>query len=271
MKFFQLTRNERLGLIGVLVIFLVIILFKHFDAQVTVDYRPSSIEYKKEPVPSVRQTFERRKESIGFDEMRKVIHIAPFEKFNPNRVDAEYWKKIGFENKLAIRLQKFIQSGIGIKEKGDLTKVYGMKKEWFECIKDSIILEKLHIDINTASAESFEAINGIGEKISHRIIKFRNSLGGFYSIQQLKKVYGIDSNIIAKNYDIFNVNAVRNKMNVNTLGLKKLVDHPFINLQQGEEIIKIRSVYGEIDSLALKDIFTLKEWSELKHYLKWEN
>ena len=271
MKFFQLTRNERLGLIGVLVLFLLIILFKYFDAQVTFDYKPSSIEHKKESITSIRKTIENSKENIGFEKMRKVIHIAPFEKFNPNRVDAEYWKKIGFENKLDIRLQKYIQSGTGIKEIGDLTKVYGMKKEWFELIKDSIVLEKLYIDINTASAESFQAIHGIGEKISHRIIKFRNSLGGFYSIQQLKKVYGIDSNIIAKNYDLFNVNTVQNKMNVNALGLKKLVDHPFINLQQGEEIIKIRSVYGEIDSLALKDIFTLKEWSELKHYLKWEN
>ncbi len=271
MKFFQLTSSERIGLIGVLVVFTVIIFFKYFDAQVTVDYKPSSIEYNKETIPSIRKTNKGSKENIGFDEMRKVIHIAPFEKFNPNRVDSEYWKKIGFENKLAIRLQKYIQSGTGIKEIGDLTKVYGMKKEWFELIKDSIVLEKLYIDINTASAESFQTIYGIGEKISHRIIKFRNSLGGFYSIQQLKKVYGIDSNIIAKNYDLFNVNTVQNKMNVNALGLKKLVEHPYINVQQGEEIIKIRSVYGKVDSLALQHIFTSKEWSEVKYYLKWKN
>ena len=271
MKFFQLTSSERIGLIGVLVVFTVIIFFKYFDAQVTVDYKPSSIEYNKETIPSIRKTNKGSKENIGFDEMRKVIHIAPFEKFNPNRVDSEYWKKIGFENKLAIRLQKYIQSGTGIKEIGDLTKVYGMKKEWFELIKDSIVLEKLYIDINTASAESFQTIHGIGEKISHRIIKFRNSLGGFYSIQQLKKVYGIDSNIIAQNDDVFHVNTVHNKINVNISGLKKLVEHPYINVQQGEEIIKIRSVYGKIDSIALKDIFTLKEWREVKYYLKWES
>ena len=271
MKFFQLTRNERFGLIGVLVIFLVIILFKYFDAQVTLDYKPSSIEHTKEELPSIRHANDGSKENIGFDEMRKVVHIAPFEKFNPNRVDVEYWKKIGFENKLAIRLQNFIQSGTGIKERDDLAKVYGMKKEWFELIKDSIVLEQLYIDINTASAESFEAINGVGEKISNRIIKFRNSLGGFYSVQQLKKVYGIDSNVIAQNYDLFILTTVHNKINVNTSGLKNMVKHPFINIQQGEEIIKIRSVYGEIDSAALKNIFTSKEWNEVKHYLKWKN
>ena len=55
MKFFQLTRNERLGLIGVLVLFLLIILFKYFDAQVTFDYKPSSIEHKKELTKNIVQ------------------------------------------------------------------------------------------------------------------------------------------------------------------------------------------------------------------------
>ena len=271
MKFFRLTRNERLGLIGVLVIFLVIILFKYFDARVTVDFKPSSIEHKKAELTSIRQTNDIRKENNFFPKGKKVIHIAPFEKFNPNRVDAEYWKKIGFENKLAIRLKNFINSGTGIKERYDLSKVYGMKKEWFELIKDSIILEQFHIDINTANSESFEAINGLGEKMSRRIIKFRNSLGGFYSVEQLKKVYGIDSNVIAQNYDVFTLTTGQNKINVNSTGLKNMVKHPFISAQQAEEIIKIRSVYGKIDSIALKDIFTSKEWSEVKYYLKWEN
>lgn len=271
MKFFQLTRNERLGLVGVIFIFLSIIIAEYIDAQFTFDYKPALIEQKKEPVYSKLNRDESSKKNIPFDQVRKEIHIAPFEKFNPNLVDVEYWKKIGFQNKLAIRLQKFIKSGKGLREKYDLAKVYGMKKEWFDLIKDSIIIEKLYIDINKASFESFQAINGFGEKISHRIIKFRNSLGGFYSIQQLKKVYGIDSNIIAQNYDVFNLNTAHNKIDVNNSGLKKLVEHPFINVQQGEEIIKIRSVYGKIDSIALRDIFTLKEWREVKYYLKWEN
>ena len=271
MKFFQLTSSERIGLIGVLVVFTVIIFFKYFDAQVTVDYKPSSIEYNKETIPSIRKTNKRSKDNIGFDPIRKAIHIAPVEKFNPNRVDAEYWEKIGFENKLAIRLEKFIHFGQGLKNIHDLEKVYGMKKEWIELIKDSIVLEPLNIDINTASAESFQKVNGIGEKISNRIIKFRNSLGGFYSVEQLEDVYGMDSNIIRKNKRSFTFNTPQNKIDVNTSGLKKFVKHPFISIQQGEEIIKIRSVYGKVDSLALQHIFTSKEWSEVKYYFKWKN
>lgn len=271
MKFFQLTRNERLGLVGVMIVFLVIIIFKYFDAQITFDYKPSSIEYSQEQLSSIREGQVKDQNEIVFSETRKVIHIAAFEKFNPNSVDSEYWKKLGFENKLAVRLEKFIHLGKGIRNIYDLEKVYGMKKEWIELIKDYIVLEQLYIDINTASAESFQKVNGIGEKISNRIIKFRNSLGGFYSIKQLVSVYGIDSTIIIKNQHIFRLNKIQNKINVNTSGLRKLVKHPFMSIQQGEEIIKIRSVYGKIDSHALKDIFTSIEWSEIRHYLKWKN
>tara|TARA_Y100000739_G_scaffold219883_1_gene218756 strand:- start:570 stop:1385 length:816 start_codon:yes stop_codon:yes gene_type:complete len=271
MKFFQLTRNERLGLVGVILIFIVIISFKYFDAQVIVDYKPSSIENTKEEILSITETNRKVKEDVVFSKDKRLININAFEKFNPNVVGFEYWKKIGFENKLAVRLEKFIQSGLGIKNIYDLEKVYGMKKEWIELIKDSVVFKLSFIDINSASAESFQTINGIGEIISNRIIKFRNSLGGFYSIRQLENVYGIDSDIIRRNYDVFKLNTVHSKMNVNKSGLKKLKKHPFINAQQAEEIIKIRSVYGKIDSIKLKDIFTAKEWSDVKYYLKWEN
>jgi competence ComEA-like helix-hairpin-helix protein len=146
-----------------------------------------------------------------------------------------------------------------------------MKKEWIELIKDYIVLEQLQIDINTASSVSFQKVNGIGEKISNRIIKFRNSLGGFYSVGQLSDVYGIDSAIFIKNHHLFILDTPQNKIDVNQSGLKKMLKHPLLSLQQSEEIIKIRSVYGKIDSLSLKNIFTSKEWSEVKNYLKWEN
>ena len=271
MKLFQLTRNERLGLVGVILIFLVIICFKYFDAQVAIDYKPSSVEYTHEQLQSIDESKGKVHNEIVFFETKKVTHIAPFEKFNPNYVDSEYWKKIGFENKLAIRLEKFIRLGQGIRNIDDLEKVYGMKKEWIDLIKDHIVLEQLRIDINTGSAESFQKVSGIGEKISNRIIKFRNSLGGFYNIEQLDNVYGIDSTIIKKNLHLFVLNTPQNKINVNQSGLNKMAGHPLINTQQGEEIIKIRSVYGKIDSLALRNIFTSKEWREVKHYLKWKN
>lgn len=47
------------------------------------------------------------------------------------------------------------------------------------------------ININTADAETLETLNGIGEKMSQRIIKYREENGGFKQIEDIMKVKGI--------------------------------------------------------------------------------
>lgn len=47
------------------------------------------------------------------------------------------------------------------------------------------------ININTADAETLEKLDGIGEKMSQRIIKYREENGGFKQIEDIMKVKGI--------------------------------------------------------------------------------
>src|SRR5690606_33714388 len=46
-------------------------------------------------------------------------------------------------------------------------------------------------DLNTATAEELKSVNGIGDKLSARIVKFRDRLGGFLVDSQLYDVYGL--------------------------------------------------------------------------------
>src|SRR5690606_34679204 len=46
-------------------------------------------------------------------------------------------------------------------------------------------------DINLATADELIQIRGIGEGFSNRILKYRNTLGGFYSLDQVKNTYGL--------------------------------------------------------------------------------
>ncbi len=53
------------------------------------------------------------------------------------------------------------------------------------------------LDINTASAEEFVKVKGIGAKKAERIISYREEHGKFNSIEELKNVKGIGEKIVA--------------------------------------------------------------------------
>ncbi len=53
------------------------------------------------------------------------------------------------------------------------------------------------LDINTASAEEFVKVKGIGAKKAERIISYREEHGKFNSIEELKNVKDIGEKIVA--------------------------------------------------------------------------
>ena len=51
-------------------------------------------------------------------------------------------------------------------------------------------------DLNTATALELKTVNGIGDKLSQRIVKYRKRLGGFSSEEQLNEVYGLSEEVV---------------------------------------------------------------------------
>ncbi|MEM6806572.1 MAG: helix-hairpin-helix domain-containing protein [Bacteroidota bacterium] len=126
-----------------------------------------------------------------------------------NTADSSQWTSLkGIGPRLAARIVKYRNAIGGFKESADVAKVYGISPELFSSIKPYLYhnrftapqpkkryVEKIQkksykaLDINTATAEEFEQLPGIGKTLSKRIVKFRNSLGGFSDISELKRVY----------------------------------------------------------------------------------
>ena len=48
------------------------------------------------------------------------------------------------------------------------------------------------VELNSADTTALKKVPGIGSVFAKRIIKYRELLGGFYSVEQLGEVYGID-------------------------------------------------------------------------------
>lgn len=54
------------------------------------------------------------------------------------------------------------------------------------------------INLNTCTANDLLAINGIGETRANAIIEYRNYLGSYTSVEQLKNIKGIGDSVFAK-------------------------------------------------------------------------
>lgn len=106
-------------------------------------------------------------------------------------------------------------------------------------------------DLNAATAEELRTINGIGDKLSTRILKFRDRLGGFLSDDQLYDVYGLDPDVVERTLKKFKVLKKPDipKINVNTASAYEIASLVYIQKQVAESIVEYRNVNNGILSL----------------------
>jgi DNA uptake protein ComE-like DNA-binding protein len=132
------------------------------------------------------------------------------------------------------------------------------------------------IDLNKATAKQLQRINGIGEKISERIVKFRNTfVGGFISNIQLNDVYGLTPEVIERLTREFTVKTPRqiNKINLNNASVEKLVTIQHIDYDLAYEIEEQRTLRNGFQSMEeLKKVkgFPINKIEIIKLYLTLE-
>ena len=90
-------------------------------------------------------------------------------------------------------------------------------------------------------------VPGIGSVFAKRIIKYRDLLGGFYSVEQLGEVYGIDEDRYEAMKSWFSVDpSVISHLFVNQLSAKKLASHPYVSYKQARIIEKMIRKKGKL-------------------------
>ena len=121
-------------------------------------------------------------------------------------------RSMGLSAKVANNIVKYRSAGGKIKNGNDLMKIYGMDSTQFLSASPYLIypgenvvieavdsMEEGHagnattkiIDLNSASVDDLESLPGIGPVLAERILKYKNGLGGFFDIAQLKEIYGL--------------------------------------------------------------------------------
>ncbi|MCD7937218.1 MAG: helix-hairpin-helix domain-containing protein [Tannerellaceae bacterium] len=116
------------------------------------------------------------------------------------------------------------------------------------------------IELNTADTTILKKVPGIGSVFANRILKYRDLLGGFYCVEQLAEVYGIDAEKFATLHSWFCTDpAIIQKINLNTVSREDLQRQPYISFKQAGILINLRK---QRELTGWEDFILLPEFPE---------
>ncbi|MCR4964495.1 MAG: helix-hairpin-helix domain-containing protein [Bacteroidales bacterium] len=110
--------------------------------------------------------------------------------------------------------------------------------------------EIVRLDLNRCDTDAIKTVPQFGSKRAAKLVEYRDKLGGFYSFEQLKEVYvlqSIDTALLRKHFFI-RPDDVR-KININTATYKELIQHPYFDAYLTKTILAYREKNGQIKNL----------------------
>ncbi len=127
-------------------------------------------------------------------------------------------------------------------------------------------------DLNTATAAQLKKVYGIGEKLSERIVTYRDKYGDFIADVQLQEVYGLSPEVIENVSKEFTVKSTKPiiKINVNEATIDQLVTIKYIDYEIAHNIIEQRTLregFNSFDEITKVKDFPIKKSEIIKLYL----
>ena len=205
--------------------------------------------------------------------------------FNPNSATDDEWILLGFSIKQVSVIRKYIDKGGKFFKKDDLKKIYVISDKKYTELEPYIQIENIYsnkdktkttfqerININKFTKVDFIKLGGIWEKLSGRLVKFRNLLGGYSKKEQLTEVYGFKEDHYNSFSEYVDVDlSLIIKINVNFTEVYELSKHPYLSKDQAEKIINFRNSNGSykyLEQLLENNILSAETFLKIRPYLK---
>ena len=222
--------------------------------------------------------------------------------FDPNKATTDELEELGIPKFLTKRIEKYRNKGGKFQKKADLMHIYDFPAEVYKRLEPYITLPnpsadysekkkyednsteknlapvyhkepKSYIkptisafDINTADTTQLIQLKGIGTKLSLRILKFRDALGGFHSGSQFQEIFGLDSLALSELNKYAKVQSPVRKISINTATIEQLNSHSYLrNKKFATVIINYRDQHGPYTGIEdLKKVKVLDDATILK-------
>lgn len=252
-EYFNFSRQERVGIIALLIMIGIC------------TYAPAM--WESYTVPDTRDTafFTFRETAV----LKVTSPIAAFD-FDPNTLSEQGWIKLGVAPRTIQTIQHYLAKGGKFRKKEDLQRIYGLPLAVYTRLAPYVVIlsrdtlrtapktltsfsgprswplkELKKIDINDADSAAWESLNGIGPVLAGRIVRFRDKLGGFYAISQIRETYGLPDSTFVKIQASLQLNKVSLKnLDINQLDEKSLAQHPYIRYKLARLIVLYRNNHG---------------------------
>jgi competence protein ComEA len=298
-EYFIFTRKERNGLL-ILVLILILTLLLDFSI-------PFLVPERKYDVTTWKQEAEKYYAAVPLVKGEELVTLKGV--IDPNNVGETALLQLGMPPKLASNWVKYLQKGGRFRTKEDVKKLYGMtverygKVEGYLMIPEKRGIQKIKIDegkegrkysnsaqkdtllhdshqekkllamveLNQADSIGLESLPGIGPVLASRIIKYRNLLGGYYEVAQLKEIYGMTEELWSKCSPRLSADPSGvMKLKINFLSTVELGRHPYIGFRQAKKIAKIRDASGKFrQNEELSAFFSTDSLRRLVPYLSY--
>ena len=229
------------------------------------------------------------KDNFSSDKKSKIAKQK--KPIDPNTATWKEMVSLGIESKTANILLKYRKNGAKFHTKEDLLKVFGFTEELYTELEDYILFpEKIDtaffkqeeindeiptlylVDINSADSADFIKLKGIGKFYAKTIIEYRNKLGGFYNVNQLKEAYGITEELFSSLEMNFTIESpVFRKIDLNNTNFTELIRHPYLDKKMTVEILNLEKQIGgflSINDLRSYSVLDEKTFEVMKHYLE---
>lgn len=132
----------------------------------------------------------------------------------------------------------------------------------------------LVMELNGADTLTLQLLHGIGPTFARRIVRYRERLGGFCRVEQLREVYGMtdDRYQALVPHLTVDVDSIR-RIDINKVTVKELMRHPYIDPYLARDIIRYRERghrYRAADDLRLVATMDDSTLMRLTPYLRFE-
>ncbi|MGB4776172.1 MAG: helix-hairpin-helix domain-containing protein [Daejeonella sp.] len=278
-NYFGFSKKE---LNGILVLFVLIITVLFFPSVYKLFYKEEQFDFSqfKRDVEDFKASAQAEGGKHNYKQLKDEIEDkelkATYFDFDPNGLPEADWKKLGLSEKQIKGIKNYEAKGGKFYTKDDVKKMYTISAAQYARLEPYITIKPgttkeykpdndfkefkkeetnyknkpvVIIELNTADSAKLESIKGIGPAFASRIIKYRTRLGGFYSKEQLREVFGIDSTKYEQLKDLVSVNAQSiKKININTILFDDIKRNPYLTFKQMNAIIQYRKQNGNYTS-----------------------